>query len=281
MNNETMNEILTELSEPFHPSRITWRPGALSEKKEKALALAYADLRAYQDRLDTVCGLDWSVSYTPWGERIICHLTISGITRSSTGEPDSEAERSEIAGTAAEAQAFKRACAMFGMGRYLYNLPTVWDDYDAEHKRFTDKAKMRLNGIVVNHYQRFLNGQSVEEQALEDNEEPTVALAEVAAAEAVVAADAGEQGANKPVVQAERGKANARQRPQQHVENPLRQKLNELGVELYGSQWEQVRAHNVRRLTGQADSPAGSLTEEQLQKLIGGLEKLKEQRQAA
>jgi hypothetical protein len=151
MNNETMNEILTELSEPFHPSRITWRPGALSEKKEKALALAYADLRAYQDRLDTVCGLDWSVSYTPWGERIICHLTISGITRSSTGEPDSEAERSEIAGTAAEAQAFKRACAMFGMGRYLYNLPTVWVDYDAEHKRFTDKAKMRLNGIVVNH----------------------------------------------------------------------------------------------------------------------------------
>ena len=71
----------------------------------------------YQNRLDEVCGLAWSVTYTPWGERVICHLTINGITRSSTGEADSNAEKSEIAGTAAEAQAFKRACSMFGLGR--------------------------------------------------------------------------------------------------------------------------------------------------------------------
>lgn len=117
MSNNNMNQILDELSKPFHPSRIAWRPGALTGKKDKALALAYADLRAYQNRLDEVCGMDWSVSYTPWSERIICHLTINGITRSSTGEADSDAERSEIAGTSAEAQAFKRACAMFGLGR--------------------------------------------------------------------------------------------------------------------------------------------------------------------
>ena len=117
MSNDNMNQILVELSKPFHPSRITWRPGALTGKKDKALALAYADLRAYQNRLDEVCGMDWSVSYTPWSDRIICHLTLQGITRSSTGEPDSDSERSEIAGTTAEAQAFKRACAMFGLGR--------------------------------------------------------------------------------------------------------------------------------------------------------------------
>ena len=108
----------------------------------------------YQNRLDEVCGINWSVTYTPWGDRIVCHLTIEGITRSSSGEPDSQSERSEIAGTTAEAQAFKRACAMFGLGRYLYNLPSVWVEYDPTTKQFTDKAKAKLEGIIVQHYRR-------------------------------------------------------------------------------------------------------------------------------
>lgn len=87
-------------------------------------------------------------------------------------QADSEAERSEIAGTAAEAQAFKRACAMFGLGRYLYNLPSLWVEYDAEHKRFTDKAKARLNGAIAQHYQRFLDGRP-EELAQSDDDPPT------------------------------------------------------------------------------------------------------------
>ena len=34
------------------------------------------------------------------------------------------------AATAAEAQAFKRACSVFGLGRYLYDVPAVWVDLD-------------------------------------------------------------------------------------------------------------------------------------------------------
>mgnify|MGYP006946110877 FL=1 len=119
---------------------------------KQALALAYAELRAYQNRLDEVCGLDWSVSYLPWGERIICHLTIHGITRSSTGEPDGDAERREDSGVTAEEMAFKRACACFGLGRYLDNLPVLWVDYDATKEQFTESAKARLFGIVQQHY---------------------------------------------------------------------------------------------------------------------------------
>ncbi len=262
-----MNEILSELSKPFHPSRVTWRPGALTAQKDKALALAYGDLRAYQDRLDEVCGMDWSVSYTPWGDRIICHLTIGDVTRSSTGEPDSESERSEIAGTAAEAQAFKRAGAMFGLGRYLYNLPTVWVDYDAEQKRFTDKAKMRLNGIIATHYQRFLDGHATEEVVLDGAEEPVAEPVDETVAETGPQEQLTREGNTPSAADA-----------QAKDVHPLRQKLNILGEELYGNQWAQVRAHNVKRLTGRVGSPTGSLTEEQLQKLIGGLEKLKQQR---
>lgn len=165
----TDNEILKQLAAPFHPSRITWKPQTITKNKDRALAVAYADLRAYQDRLDDVCGLGWSVSYTPWGDRIICHVTIDGITRSSTGEASSDSERSEIAGTAAEAQAFKRACSMFGLGRYLYNLPDLWVEWDADNRRFTDKALTRLNGVIAQHYQRYLDGRGDEPTKSDDS----------------------------------------------------------------------------------------------------------------
>lgn len=159
-NTEMLGKIMVELRKPFHPTQVTWKPGAMAKSGNKALALAYADLRAYQNRLDELCGANWSVSYTPWGERIVCNLTIYGVTRSSTGEADSQSERSEIAGTATEAQAFKRACAMFGLGRYLYNLPSVWAEYDGERKQFTEPAKAKLLSILVQHYRRSQESQN-------------------------------------------------------------------------------------------------------------------------
>jgi hypothetical protein len=120
----------------------------------KVQAMAYAGLRAYMDRLDEVCGDNWEVHYTPWNDRIICNLTIEGKTRSSTGEMDSQSEKREIGGTVAEAQAFKRACAMFGLGRYLYALPTAWVEYDAQRKALTDNAKRELQARYADWYKR-------------------------------------------------------------------------------------------------------------------------------
>ena len=39
-----------------------------------------------------------------------------------------------IAWTSAVAQSFKRACASFGLGRYLYSLPRLWAEYDPQKK---------------------------------------------------------------------------------------------------------------------------------------------------
>jgi hypothetical protein len=152
MNPEEQHDLLTALKKPFPPTDVYWKPGSLTKDQSRAMAMAYADLRAYQNRLDEVCSLDWSVTYTGWGERLICHLTIGGVTRSSTGEPDMQAEKSEIAGTAAEAQAFKRACSAFGLGRYLYQLPTMWVDYDAQSRQFSESAKTKLMNVVMQHY---------------------------------------------------------------------------------------------------------------------------------
>jgi hypothetical protein len=241
---EKLQDILAELKKPFHPADVYWKPGNVNKDQTKALAMAYANLRAYQNRLDEVCGLAWSVTYTPWGERIVCHLAIGGVTRSSTGEPDSREEKSEIAGTAAEAQAFKRACAMWGLGRYLYHLPTMWVGYDAQTRQFTEQAKAKLEGIVALHYRRAMDPQA-------EVEKPAPA------------------------------EADATESEEPHADAPdstvakLRTQLHQLGRELYGENWDQVRHHNVERITEGRSNSANDLTVEQLQKLIAGLRQLK------
>ena len=107
------------LSEPFPHHLIQYRPGVKSKEGKATRAFPYVDVRAYEDRLNQLVPGDWSVAFQPWGEtKIICRLTIHGVTRSSTG--DSSGSPASVGGTAAEAQAFKRACSRFGLGRHLY-----------------------------------------------------------------------------------------------------------------------------------------------------------------
>lgn len=240
-NEQELHRILDELRKPFHPSFVQWKPGAV--KGERALAMAYADLRAYMNRLDEVCGTDWSVAYEPWGEdRIICRLSILGITRSSTGETTNESEKSEIGGTVAESQAFKRAAAMFGLGRYLYTLPSGWADYDPKTRKFTEKAKARLTGILVQQYRRANDIKGDMSELFTNNDET----------------DKSDDDAS--------------------TDSALFNEFNALGESLYGEQWQDVRQRNVKRMSGGSTTNASELTPEQVQKLIDGMKKLKEQR---
>lgn len=250
---EELNEVLDALRRPFHPSNISWKPGAV--KGDRALALAYADLRAYMNRLDEVCGSDWSVAYEPWGEdRIICRLTIMGITRSSTGETTNESERSEIGGTVAESQAFKRAGAMFGLGRYLYTLPSGWADWDAQKRQFTDKAKAKLTGILVQHYRR-----------------ATESKMEMAEAFAAENEDDEAESPKKSIA--------SNDAPIDPEFADLLNDFNALGEDLYSEQWEQVCKRNAHRISGGKTKEAKDLSPDQIQQLITGMQKLKSQRE--
>ena len=130
------DELYAQLCQPFDERDLRYRAGAVSRDKTKAQALPYVEPRVYEDHLNVLVPGDWSVTFDPWGEqRIICRLTIHGVTRSSTGEASDSPDA--IAGTSAEAQAFKRACAKFGLGRYLYAIPTTWSDYHATTRKLT------------------------------------------------------------------------------------------------------------------------------------------------
>jgi hypothetical protein len=155
---EQLKGLIAALEEPFDPNAIKWRVtnttqiGSRNGPRFRGQMLAYADPRAYTDRLnDLFTPSGWTRDYTVQlvqnferkergsTERTItakivvtCKVTIHGFgAHSGLGE---EWADNDNAGTAAEAQAFKRACSCFGLGRYLYDLEGQWVDLD-EKKR--------------------------------------------------------------------------------------------------------------------------------------------------
>jgi hypothetical protein len=153
---EHIDEIREQLSEPFDPAEIKWRVTATSTQQsrngpiKRGQLVAYADQRAYTDRLNEVFGeWGWTREYNvqvaqnferPAGARekkqsivtakvvVVSTVVIHGLG-SHTGMGEEWAD-DENAATRAEAQAFKRACACFGLGRYLYDLDKIWEDLD-------------------------------------------------------------------------------------------------------------------------------------------------------
>jgi hypothetical protein len=149
--------LVAELEIPFDPSVIEWRVTNTSKDKARGQIIPYADQRAYTDRLNTLfTPAGWTRRYTVHTSSnfqrskdqrtvakvfVTCDLTIFGIgSHSATGE---EWTDDDNAGTSAEAQAFKRACSCFGLGRYLYYFTGAWVDLD-QNKRL--KAKPQLAG---------------------------------------------------------------------------------------------------------------------------------------
>jgi len=119
--------ILEQLARPFDLKEIKTRKGGGGRD------LNYVSAQTYQKRLDEVMGVNWQVEYT--------HVTHTGLTACKVGlyfrgmEEDTQNNlgtgwiwRSSGAGeTNIEGDkgtftdSFKRACAAWGIGRYLYH----------------------------------------------------------------------------------------------------------------------------------------------------------------
>lgn len=127
------DEIQLALTRPFDVKLISWRVGATNKDKTKAIPLAYIDARDVMKRLDDVFGLDWQCKYTHADAKTICEIGVciegQWIWRAGgAGDTDIEAEKGAIS------DAFKRAAVLFGIGRYLYNIPNIWVEID-EYKK--------------------------------------------------------------------------------------------------------------------------------------------------
>ena len=145
---KSLTEVMEALAKPFPVGLVYWKPQALTKDKTRGLAAAYADPRAYEDCLNATVPEDWSTTATfvTTGRKVVCtvHLTILGVTRAGDGDADWDDANTA---TSAYAQAFKRAASRFGLGRYLYGLPSVWKEMDG--KVFSDAALKQLRAAYL------------------------------------------------------------------------------------------------------------------------------------
>jgi hypothetical protein len=134
---------------PFDSSVIDWRvTNTTKDSPPRGQVIPYADQRAYTDRLNALFSPSgWTRKYAVHTSAnfqrekdqktvakvfVTCELTIFGIgSHSATGE---EWADDDNAGTSAEAQAFKRACSCFGLGRYLYYFSGIWVDLEGRKR---------------------------------------------------------------------------------------------------------------------------------------------------
>jgi hypothetical protein len=155
---DRLTQIRELMADPFDPGEIKWRVTATSTQQSKkgpikrGQLVAYADQRAYTDRLNETFGeWGWTRAYavqvaqnferlTRSGSKdekqtticakvvVVSTVTVHGLgSHTGVGEEWADDENSA---TRAEAQAFKRACSCFGLGRYLYDLDKIWEDLD-------------------------------------------------------------------------------------------------------------------------------------------------------
>ena len=130
-------EIRRRLADPFPASVVGWK--AQTVKNNRALAVAYIDARDVMDRLDDVFGVGgWQDTYSPMGDGVLCALAVridgEWVEKQDVGSPSEQPDAGDRA-KAAVSDALKRAAVKFGVGRYLYSLPTLWADYDPTKKQ--------------------------------------------------------------------------------------------------------------------------------------------------
>lgn len=143
-----LNELFTRLAEPFPADAVSWRVGSTTQDKTKGMALAYLDARDVMDRLDLVCGpAGWERRHPHVGGTTTCEIAIwvegrGWIVKSDgAGDTQVEAEKGSLS------DAFKRAAVNWGIGRYLYGLPSPWVELESAGRgqkiKASEYAKLR------------------------------------------------------------------------------------------------------------------------------------------
>lgn len=153
-----MSDIFKRLAAPFPPERVSWRIGSTTKDKTRGMALAYIDARDVMERLDYVIGPGgWQNRYPHANGKTVCEIGINlqagkawvadskpmefveqWVWKSDgAGDSDIEAEKGALS------DAFKRAAVRWGIGRYLYDLPSPWVELDGRNIAAKEMPKLK------------------------------------------------------------------------------------------------------------------------------------------
>lgn len=139
---ERLAEVREKLAAPFPEDMVSFLPRAINNGR--ALALPHIDARAVMSRLDDACGPDaWEFHWELMAQdakivRIKAALTVFGVTKCDAGEANGEEEPLK----SAVSDGLKRAAVHFGIGRYLYEIPAIWAEYDPHKRRFVETPRL-------------------------------------------------------------------------------------------------------------------------------------------
>lgn len=127
------NADIQVLSAPFPKDKVGFKVQVLSQKKDKALIVAYLQHTDVYGRIEKV-DMAWHCeTISTWNDADTHYahtrLTIRGVTRDNVGDGNDP--------KGAFSDALKRCAMLFGVGRYLYDSETVWVPYNES----TDKYK--------------------------------------------------------------------------------------------------------------------------------------------
>ena len=155
-----INNMIKELSRPFTAESIKTKIQVLNNSG--AIVVSYIDSRNVSERLNTVCPDRWSddnLILTAGSNNQIygveCTIIIDNVSRTDVGtisskvsevsDPDSRMGGLKIL----YSDAFKRAGVKWGIGSFLYTLPTTFIpnrylDGEGNKRRLTDETKSQL-----------------------------------------------------------------------------------------------------------------------------------------
>lgn len=149
-----MIDIFEKLSAPFQPEAVSWRVGKVKRDGSGAMALAYIDARDVMDRLDEVCGPGgWQNRYSHANGKTVCDIAIKidgeWIWKADgAGDSDIEAEKGALS------DAFKRGAVRWGVGRYLYAIPSPWVKID-QYKQIIAEEQAKLEDLLKSYTTEF------------------------------------------------------------------------------------------------------------------------------
>lgn len=169
----TGQELHRRLSEPFAVADVEWRVTKLRNQNSEGLVVPFIDSRAIQNRLDDVVGpFFWRTRFIPWHQYVpkpgkyedpnevqktpvssqLCGLSIYDAERKEWVEKVDGAENTDIeAIKGGISDSFKRAAVIWGVGRYLYEIPARWTSLD-KYKQIARPAE--LNSYYMEQLQK-------------------------------------------------------------------------------------------------------------------------------
>ncbi len=132
-----MKEILKKLKSPFPYEDIDWKVQVTNKDKTRGMAVPYLDSRAIQKRLDDAVGaMNWTNEFMLWQDKSqICGIGLYDAERGAWVMKYDGAENTDIEPVKGGlSDSFKRAAVLWGIGRYLYDMESIWVEIEPSGK---------------------------------------------------------------------------------------------------------------------------------------------------